>query len=290
MKYYRSLREAFPICDAIGSPVRLELLELIADRRVANLDTLAKSLHLSNGALTKHIAKLEEAGLVRVTRTKGKRGFQKLCSVAQDKLIIDIAANIETDSARSFEIPLGLYSDFTIAGSCGIVSAANYIGARNEKSSFLSAARADAAALWFEKGKLTYMLPPLPKADKISELRFTFEISPDIIGRRPDKTGDVYFRLDSDFLGKAEISAPPSERRGFLTPAWYDSVLPQYGTLKTLRVTRKCTFLDGERISSAALAAARPARLTIGSDSGFMLFGKNFGDYNFGIMYSAEYD
>lgn len=55
MLHYKNVREAYTICDAIGSEVRMEILEQILAHKEINLDSLAKNLHLTNGALTSHI-------------------------------------------------------------------------------------------------------------------------------------------------------------------------------------------------------------------------------------------
>ena len=69
MNHITSVRDALPVCDAMGSEVRIEILETILKNKAVNLDTLAKTLHLTNGALTAHIKKLSDAGRSPRTRS-----------------------------------------------------------------------------------------------------------------------------------------------------------------------------------------------------------------------------
>lgn len=290
MKHYENLRDAFELCNTLGSPVRLEILERIQSDKSVNLDTLAKSLRLTNGALTKHIKKLEEVGLIKVTATKGKRGWQKQCSINQDAVLIDVSNEVVGFGGDAAELPIGLYSDFSVSGHSGLTSVSGYIGLRDERESFLSPARAQAAALWFEKGSLTYLLPEFRRKKQIQEISFTAEMSPDFIGGGRVDGSRVSFTLNDTNLGSCEIFAPSASRRGFLNPEWYDSKLPQFGSLRTLRVTNNGAFLDGEKLSGQSLSLiGKPERITLKTESGIMLFGAGFGDYNTHIRVAVTY-
>ncbi len=290
MKHYENLRDAFELCDAIGSPVRLEILEHIQSDKATNLDTLAKSLRLTNGALTKHIKKLEDVGLIKVTTTKGKRGYQKQCSINQDAILIDVSNEVVGIGGDAAELPIGLYSDFSVSGHSGLTSVSGYIGLRDEREAFLSPSRAQAAALWLEKGALTYLLPEFRRKKAIEEISFTAEMSPDFIGGGKIDSSRISFVLNGTGLGSCEIFAPQADRRGFLNPEWYDSKLPQFGSLHTLRITRKGSFLDGEKLSGQTLSLiGKPERITLATESGLMLFGAGFGDYNSHIRIAVTY-
>ena len=291
MKHYESLREAFELCDAVGSPVRLEILEHILEYKTVNLDTLAKNLHLTNGALTKHIKKLEDTGLIKVVRTKGKRGFQKQCSINQDAILIDVSSEVPYLGGDGAEIPVGLYSDFSVSGHSGLACATGYIGIRDESSAFLSPTRAQAAAIWFERGSLTYLLPDFRHRKTAKEISFTAEMSPDFIGGGKIESSRVTFSLNGTRVGSCEIFAPTGGRRGFLNPNWYDDSMPQFGSLHTLRVNGSGTFLDGEKLSGQTPASlGRIERISIETEKGIMLFGAGFGDYNSHIRVGVRYE
>ena len=290
MKHCENLRDAFEVCSAIGSPVRLEILEHIIDNKSVNLGTLAKTLHLTGGALTKHIKKLEDAGLIRITLSKGKRGWQKQCSVCQDAILIDVSNEFSAASGDEHELPIGLYSDFSVSGHCGLVSTAGYIGMRDERDAFLSSFRAKAAALWLESGHLTYLLPEPKRKKTVEEMSLTFELSADFTGLGSENGSKIDFLINGVNVGSVELFAQKPERRGFLNPDWYPAYLSQYGSLHTLTVGSKGTFLDGEKLSGQTVTSVgKPERFTIETKSGLMLFGAGFGDYNGHIRISIKY-
>lgn len=48
MKHFSDLKDAYTLCEAIGSQVRMDILEQILEHRSVTLSDLAKNLHLSN--------------------------------------------------------------------------------------------------------------------------------------------------------------------------------------------------------------------------------------------------
>jgi len=292
MLRFTSLKDAFHVCSAIGSPIRLEILEQLLNEP-QNMDSLAKRLHLTGGALTRHVKILEDAGLIMVKTLPCNRGYQKLCSVNFDKLIIELPTGGALESASIADVPIGLFSDYRVQGKCGIVSKEGFIGSRDNAGAFLSSSRASAGAIWLERGYLSYLLPQLEsnkgalQSDKtLDELRISLEISPDFVGGEAIKRGTVSFYLDDELLSEIWLNTPSENRRGYLTPDWHESALPQYGTLKLIRICDGGTYLDGDKISNVTIAAAKKAKkFSLLSDSGFMLFGHGFGDYGQGIKF-----
>lgn len=288
MLHHSNLRDAFNVCDAIGSEVRLEILEQILMHKNINIDTIAKNLHLTNGALTKHIKKLKDAGLIRVREVAGKRGYQKQCSMKVSKLLIDLSAYEDTGSLESSEIPLGLYSTFKANDVCGLANETGYIGMTNESNAFLSPLRATAEALWVKDGYLTYPLPaPREKSATIEEIRISLEITP--LGLSTHSQSQIEFLLDSESLGSVKIYPQSTARKGFLTPQWFNESIPSYGTVRHLRITNRGSFVDGDRISGVTPKSFfEGSCLTIKSTDGFVIFGKKFGDFNQAIRYELQ--
>ena len=66
------------VAKALSSPVRLQILQLLA-RRDANIGQLTAELGLSQSNTTQQIAQLEAAGLVSCRREAGSKGQQKIC-------------------------------------------------------------------------------------------------------------------------------------------------------------------------------------------------------------------
>ncbi len=290
MKHFSDLKDAYTLCEAIGSQVRMDILEQILEHRSVTLSDLAKNLHLSNSALTPHIKKLESVGLIRLTEEPGKRGTAKLASIALDKILIDVATFLP-EKAQSFQLPVGQYRACTAHSRCALVGATGFIGETDEPRYFTYPEHADCLGLWLSDGSLTYTLPTPPASGTvISEIRFHFELSA-VATAGDTLPGRVMFYIDNELLGTATLPPENRDRKGALCPDWFDRVYPQYGSLKTLAVNARGCFWDGIKISEVTLARLSDLKtFTLASKSGLALFGKNLGDYSTDIGYTIEYD
>lgn len=290
MKHFSDLKDAYSLCEAIGSQVRMDILSQILEHRAVTLSDLAKNLHLTNGALTAHIKKLESVGLIRVAAVPGKRGTAKVCTVAVDKILIDVASFLP-EKTQSFQLPVGQYRLAVASPRCALVGATGFIGVTDDPRYFTYPEHADCLGLWLTDGKLTYTLPtPHSIGSVISEIRFHFEISA-VSSRGETLPGQVSFFIDDVPLGNATLPDENRDRRGALCPDWYDAVFPQYGSLKTLSVNDRGSFWDGVKISEVTLSRLHDLKtFSLSSHSGFALFGKNLGDYSVELGYTIEYD
>lgn len=290
MKHFSDLKDAYSLCEAIGSQVRMDILEQILEHRSISLGDLARNLHLTNGALTPHIRKLESVGLIHVSSEPGKRGLTKICTIALDKILIDVASFLP-EKSQSFQIPVGQYRTATPRGRCALVGAKGFIGETDNPRYFTYPEHADCLGLWIGGGSLTYTLPTPPIGSTvISELRFHLEISAIATGGEL-LPGRVSFYIGDVFLGSTTLPAENHDRRGAFNPDWYDVVYPQYGSLKTLSVNDRGCFWDGVKISEVTLAQLNELRtFSVASEQGFALFGKNLGDYLVDLGYVVEFD
>ena len=89
MLHIEKLSDGLNLFKALGSDVRLEIVRLLVEQPM-NMNELAGKLHITNGALTTHIKKLEECGVVAVSSDSGGHGNQKICQVVPDKLLINV--------------------------------------------------------------------------------------------------------------------------------------------------------------------------------------------------------
>ena len=89
MIYLKDFKQGAMLYDALASEVRLGILDELLKNGELNLAYFAKRFNVSNGAITAHIKKLYEAGLIEIATSSGTRGTQKICSLATDKVIID---------------------------------------------------------------------------------------------------------------------------------------------------------------------------------------------------------
>ena len=90
MLHVKNLDEGLEIFKALGSELRINIIKLLQENHEMNMNELATSLGITNGALTSHIKKLEESGIIQVMTERGSHGNQKVCKVAVDKIVVDV--------------------------------------------------------------------------------------------------------------------------------------------------------------------------------------------------------
>ena len=78
MLYFPSIGEASEVFKALSAPARLKIMEMIYENDNLSMNDLAEALKLTNGAISMHVGKLEEAGLVKIRTSSGKRGTMKI--------------------------------------------------------------------------------------------------------------------------------------------------------------------------------------------------------------------
>lgn len=90
MIHITSLDDGLETFKALGSDTRIQILNILLENEQMSMNQLATELNISNGALTGHIKKLEECGLINISNESAGHGNQKMCSVTQDRIIVDI--------------------------------------------------------------------------------------------------------------------------------------------------------------------------------------------------------
>ena len=80
MLHIKSLEDGLPIFKALGSELRVEIIKILQENNGMNMNELATHLNITNGALTSHIKKLEESGIVTITKESSCYGNQNKCS------------------------------------------------------------------------------------------------------------------------------------------------------------------------------------------------------------------
>ena len=90
MLHVKSLDDGLELFKALGSDIRIEIIKILLESHGMNMNELASSLNITNGALTSHIKKLEECGIVTISNESTGHGNQKKCSVHLDKILIDL--------------------------------------------------------------------------------------------------------------------------------------------------------------------------------------------------------
>ena len=90
MLHIKPLDEGLEIFKALGSNIRIEIIKILRENNGMNMNDLAANLNVTNGALTSHIKKLEDCGLISITSESAGHGNQKICSVHFDKILIEL--------------------------------------------------------------------------------------------------------------------------------------------------------------------------------------------------------
>ncbi len=267
-----------------------------------SMNQLATELKLSNGALTGHIKKLEECGLISTSNESASHGNSKICSVIQDKIVIEIEKPEELTNAFTTDIKVGQFSKYEICPTCGLANSQSVIGEIDDSRYFSHPDHFNADILWFTKGYVEYSLPNLiPSNNKITQISISFEISSEAPGIDNNWPSDITFSLNGKKLGMWTSPGDfGGDIRGMFTPDWFPPNWNQYGLLKLLVVNKHGTFIDGLQISDITiedleLAQGAPLdfRIAVEDDAehigGVTLFGKTFGNYGQDIRVAINY-
>lgn len=120
MLHIKNLDEGLSIFKALGSEIRVKIIKILLENHGMSMNELASRLNITNGALTGHIKKLEDSGIVTTsTVSTGHRNLKK-CSVFLDKILIDLDTREDFDNIYQTSLRIGHYTDYCIYPTCGI--------------------------------------------------------------------------------------------------------------------------------------------------------------------------
>ena len=161
MLYIKSLEQAVPVFKALGSDIRIRLIQTLLEHQEMNMNELASSLGITNGALTSHVKKLEESGILAILPEHSGHGNQKVCRINVDKILVDIASNNDSpaEDSYSIDIPIGNYFNYSVYPTCGLSTTDNLIGEVDDPRYFAHPSHVDAKILWFGRGFIDYRIP-----------------------------------------------------------------------------------------------------------------------------------
>lgn len=303
MLHLSSLDEAEKVIKALSAPMRVEILKMIYDTPSLNMNDLAQALQLTNSAISMHVSKLAEAGLVHLQTTSGKRGTMKLVTPCHDRLIIDMMPSKETAQYYLDNIKIGYFTSCSVTPTCGLATPEKIIGSLDDVRAFTFPEHFDAGILWFTSGYVEYGLPNhLLPGQTLKELQISFEISSEYPSFNEDYPSDIHFFLNNQPLGVWVSPGDYGSRKGYMSPAWWPENLNQYGLFKTLIINREGTFMDGsQKLSEITIDSLHinynslvSFRIEVPRDTancgGCTLFGEQFGDYNQAIRVKAFYE
>ena len=301
MIHITSLDEGLDTFKALGSEVRLQILNILLENDQMSMNQLANELNISNGALTGHIKKLEECGLISTSNESAVHGNQKMCSLIQDRIIVDITKPIDYTNVFNTQIKVGQFSSHNVCPTCGLATSESVVGVLDDIRYFDHPDRFNADIIWFTKGYVEYAIPNLiPVNQKISQLSFSMEISSEAPGIDNNWPSDISFYINDILVGVWTSPGDYGEVRGMLTPDWWPPNWNQYGLLKLLVINHRGTYIDGLKISDVTTNTLKldytstlRFRMAVEEDAahvgGLTLFGKSFGNYSQDIQVSINY-
>ncbi|GGE11928.1 transcriptional regulator [Aureimonas endophytica] len=289
----------FSVIRGLASPARIAILKLLRHKGALNVNEIAGLLAIPQSSVSMNVQALQDAGLIGVEIVKARKGNQKVCHSLYDEVVIVLKSDERPAEAGTIEVamPLGLYTGCDVSAPCGLGSAEGIIGLLDVPSTFLDPARMKAGLLWFTRGHVEYQFPNNARlADAtIREIEFTLELSSEVPGTSADWPSDITLAVNGVEILTWTSPGDFGDRRGTFTPDWWKLKGSQYGELKSFRVTREGTFVDGRRVSDVAISALdlerhHSIRLRIGvrpdadHPGGINIFGRGFGNHDQDIV------
>ena len=289
------------IFQALSSETRLKIIELLLEKS-SSITEMSDALNVSQVIITRHIAQLEEAGLVTSNSIPGIRGSRKLCALTKKLLTINFEEIFEKDlSCEKISIPVGSFSKYKVAPSCGVANKERIIGIPDDERYFSSPERYDAGIVWFNQGWVEYTIPSyLFTKEKIKKVKITMEVCSEIPYYKNDFPSDIFFYLNEKNIGIYQSPGDFGDRKGKLTPSWWN-MGSEYGLIVEILITDTETFINGVKNSSFSIKdiidiSKSDILFKISSPKdcenpgGINLFGKTFGDYEQDIVIKVFYE
>ena len=301
MLHIQSLNEGLPLFKALGSEVRIGIIKLLLQNKEMNLNELASHLNITNGALTGHIKKLEDAGIITISNELSGHGNQKKCAVCLDKILVDLDPETQSENVFQTELRVGQYANYAIEPTCGIASSKTLIGEVDDPRYFAHPDRYEADILWFTKGYVEYIIPNfIPAFQKIDQISISAELASEAPGINDIWPSDIHFYINDRYIGQWTSPGDFGSSKGIFTPDWWLPNWNQYGLLKLLVINKQGTFIDGMKISAVTIndfnfdyKSVIKFKLGVPDTAsyvgGLTIFGKNFGNYNQNINIRISY-
>ena len=297
MIYLKDFKQGKLLYEALDSDVRLGILDELLQNGELNLAYFAKRFNVSNGAITAHVKKLYEAGLIEISTSSGIRGTQKICCLSTDKIIIDFASHPQAEgSVETAQLDVGHFIDYDVHPTCGLATAERVIGRFDDPACFSYPERVKAGILWLGHGYVEYLVPNYLQPDsKLVELSFSLEIASEAPGYAAYYPSDIHFSVNGKEIGVYTSKGEYNDRAGTCNPPWWYGNLGQYGKKIVISIGNEGTYIGGIRVSDVKLTdlgvrAGGQIRFRISApegterSGGFTLFGRGFGDYDEGIV------
>jgi predicted transcriptional regulator len=286
---------------ALANETRMAILEYLGER-VVSLTQIAQDMELPPSTTAMHIGILERTGLVHTELQPASRGLQKVCSRTYDELVIDLPRGTHHSRERiEINMPVGGYSSFQVAPTCGLATATGLVGYLDDPNAFYEPDRINAQLIWFRSGYVEYLFPDrVPPGARVVSAQLTAEVSSEAPLHNLDWPSDISVWINGVHLGDWTCPADYGGSRGRLTPRWWEDDNSQFGVLKRWHVSSEGTSIDGLPMSDVTtnelgFEPRQPVRVRIGVSAdaanvgGVNLFGRRFGHYPQDLVLRLEY-
>lgn len=296
-----TLDDCLEIAKALSSELRINILQAVRQSPL-NVAEIAEKFDLPMSTAAVNIKKLEDAGLIITELIPGSRGTQKMCAAVVTRIVINLESQQENhENFVSILMPIGHFIDCSVSPTCGMVGDSSIIGEVDDPRTFYEPERFSAQLLWFRKGYVEYRFPNrTPHGSVVQSLELTMEVCSEAPLFNLDWPSDITIWMNGIEIGTWTSPADFGGERGYLTPEWWGTQNTQYGLLKTWRVARDGSYLDGRKISEVKVSdlsvADKPyIAVRIGvkpdavNDGGINLFGRRFGNYETDLMLRLDY-
>lgn len=162
-----------PVYKALVSPVRLQIIQLLA-KKAQSISALATQLGISETITAKHLNQLDKTSIISFSR----QGHFKIAKLNVDQINIKFPNTIYPSyNAYTVKIPVGHYTNFSVAPSCGLAGRNGYISRVDRPSYFMDPQRIFAGMIWWNNGFVEYQFPNhLNSHDQLRMIDITAEL------------------------------------------------------------------------------------------------------------------
>lgn len=283
---------SLPVYEALANQTRLDILNVLGEGKKLNLSEIADRLNLSNPMITRHVQKLLQAHLIKIEKKPGLSGIQKIVTLNVEEITIHMPQKLYPEfSVYTSNIGVGMYSNYSVQPTCGLVGPTGRIGLFDHPQYFSDNNRMYASLLWFTEGFVEYSIPnPLTKNQTPELLEFSLELSSEFQLSNNNWPSDITVEINGIEIGTYTVPGNYSDVRGLLTPNWWDDNLSQYGLLKHFRINHVSSAVDAEDLSDITIDDLKindlsviKLRLFIKENAhnrgGLTIFGEDFGNH-----------
>lgn len=288
------------ISKALSHPVRLQLLKQLL-REPCSITELAKLNKLTNSTVIFHLGILEEAGLVVEKVRPNKKGKTLVFYINFSELTFSLKNASSDTRVTVVEQSVGVGNYISASPVKYIRLATDDQFVVLDKEDAYNPQRFEAKLICMDNGEVTYAFSnAFAKQNTVRRLEFSLELSSESPYYCNDWKSEIVFSVCgidvAEFLSLGDFG----DKRGLLSPAWWDSKYSQYGVLVTVTIDDNGVMLNGERVNHritlAQLELEHRDKITFSLRTemnrqyagGFNIYGRRFGNVEQDIVLRAH--